>query len=43
MKNDPLLKDVKTVFFIHDIDSNYNFSNNLFEKMNTYEYKLIKL
>ena len=33
MKNDPLLKDVKTVFFIHDIDSNYKFSNNLFEKM----------
>ena len=29
-----LLKNVKIVFFIHDIDANYNFSNQLFDKMN---------
>ena len=34
IKNDPLLKDVKVVFFIHEIDSNYNFSNNLLKKLN---------
>ena len=34
IKNDPLLKNVKIVFFIHDIDANYNFSNQLFDKMN---------
>ena len=34
IKNDPLFKDVKIVFFIHDINSNYNFTNNLFEKIN---------
>lgn len=34
IKNDPLLKDVKVVFFIHEINNNYNFSNKLLEKMN---------
>ena len=33
IKNDPLLKDVKIAYFIHDIDSNYDFSNKLFEKL----------
>ena len=34
IKNEPLLKNVKSVFFIHEIDSNYNFSNTLFDKLN---------
>jgi len=34
IKNDPLFKNVKVAFFVHGIDTNYNFSNNLFEKMN---------
>ncbi len=34
IKNDPLLKNVKVVFFIHEIDSNYNFSNKLLNELN---------
>ena len=33
-KEDSRLKNVKTVFYIHDIDSNYNFSNKLFKEAN---------
>jgi len=31
-EEDPLFKNVKTVFYIHEIDSNYNFSNKLFQE-----------
>ena len=34
IKNNLLMKDVKVVFFIHEIDSNYNFSNKLLDEMN---------
>ena len=33
-KEDSLFKDIKIVFYIHEIDSNYNFSNKLFEETN---------
>ena len=33
-KEDSLFKDIKVVFYIHGIDSNYNFSNKLFEETN---------
>ena len=34
IKNDPLLKNTKSVFFIHEIDTNYNFTKSLFDKLN---------
>ena len=32
-KKDSLFKNIKTVFYIHNIDSNYNFSNKLFKEL----------
>ena len=31
-EEDPLFENIKIVFYIHDIDSNYNFSNKLFQE-----------